>query len=423
MRSIRTRIGLAMCLSAVLVVPVVVLALYYVSQMNSLATVIAESDVELLRLGSAIVHNLREIYRGESNYFLSGDTTYLRTAKLLIRQALWRSQQGRRLAPELRNVFDSLHFNLTSYAEQIESLPIIYTLTTRILPEGKLADLQERYQTLVEEAERAQEPTIQDSLLFLAEVTNREIEIGRLASAVRSAKRQRVQETFMQSIAEGERIISRANQRIAEHKGRISRLFAWSQRNIITAIIILTILLGYLLFRIPNSIVLPIKRIVNALNRAEQGDLALHITVNTSDELGNLAQQINRVFARLREFDQRKINYIAELEHRFRLLAGSIKEGVLVVDPTKKILYANPATEPLLEGKASEASGRPITEFPRVQVLLPYLEQVLSGVGSRQECEIIPELPSSAVCFEALRDHNGVVVAALVVITNPEVSS
>jgi len=143
------------------------------------------------------------------------------------------------------------------------------------------------------------------------------------------------------------------------------------------------------------------------------------VTVHGRDELDQLARQLNRVFTRLRENDDRKTNYIRLLEHRFRLLAADISEGVLVFDHTPNLVFANTAVEALLGRPISESRGHALAEFPTLQFLRDPVEDTLSGASGHQECGILPGLPSSAVCIEALRDTTGSVVAALVVITNP----
>jgi len=135
--------------------------------------------------------------------------------------------------------------------------------------------------------------------------------------------------------------------------------------------------------------------------------------------LGELARQLNRTFARLREFDERKADRILRLERRFRLLANDIGEGVLLVDQEPKVLFSNPAIEPLLGTPVQEASGRRVAEIRNLDFLSESLGWVLSGAVGSQTCEIPPELPGSVVCIEALRDRTGRITGALLVITSP----
>jgi len=409
-----------MLLSALLILPVVILAFYYVSQMNNLTTILAESDVELLQVGSTINHLFLRVRNAERNFLLSNDTAYLTTAKIITAQIIILSERSRRLDAALQFDFDSLLSNLATYRLLLDSLGTTRILHLQQRTPDRLAGLKKQRNLLLEQAQSATEPVRAESLLNAATRLSQEIEIEELLGSARTLFYERIEQTAKSIINHCERITSRANLRILEHKSRVSRLYVWSQRNIITAILIFTGLLIYFIIRLPNAIVLPIKRIANALTRAEQGDLNIRVKVDASDEFGALARQLNRVFARLRDFDERKANHILELERRFRLLANSINEGVLIVDRSSKIIYANPAAQPLLGLPANEATGRSVKEFPGLEVFVPYLQQSLSGAGSWQECEILPGLPGSAVCFEALRDRNGTIIAALIVITNPQ---
>ncbi|NPV14486.1 HAMP domain-containing protein [candidate division WOR-3 bacterium] len=417
--SIRGRIALAMIFSAILVLPVTILALYYASQMNSLANVIAEEDTELLRTGNTIVHNFLEVRNLERNFLIYNDTFYLSAGRARLVQIALLCERARRLDPKLTQNFDSLINALLTYRRLLDSLFMMRTVRLRSPARSELQKLRETHRQMVAELEETQNPRLKDSLLTAISLIDQEIERTELTGIVNQLFAQRMNETAQKIITAGEKIMAHANQRIAEHKSRITRLFNWSQRNIISAIIVLTAVLVYLIVRLPRSIVLPIKRINNALIRAEQGDLNIRVTLPANDELGDLARQLNRAFAHLRDFDERKANYILELERRFRLLANNINEGVIVFDREPKIVYANPAAEPFLGIKSSDSIGHNIKDLPNLAVLKPRLEQILSGSSSHQECEILPELPGSALCFETLRDRNGAITGAIVIITNP----
>ncbi len=417
--SLRQRIALAMLASALLLVPVISISLYYVSQMNALATLLAGDDTELLRLGNTILYNFSFVRNAERNYLLYNDTFYIGNARLQLNQTALLCERGRRIDSSLQSQFDTIIQAVLVYHRLLDSLVQIKKLRPVYRTEKSPTSLRAGYQTLLQTAETTADPRVKDSLFTAAKLLLQEIEGNELIGAVSQSLNQRMNETAHRIITAGEKIIARANQRIGDHKTRITRLFFLSQRNIITTIIILTALLIALIIRLPQQITLPIKRIKSALARAEQGDLDIRITPTSNDELADLIRQLNRVFARLRDFDDRKAAYISEQERRFRLLAGSISEGVILVDREPKILYANPAAAPLLEKNPNECVNRPLKEFPGLQPLLSHLEQVLSGATGHQECEVLPGFPASAVCFEVLRDRSGNATGALIIITNP----
>ncbi|MEO0070071.1 MAG: HAMP domain-containing protein, partial [candidate division WOR-3 bacterium] len=363
---IRNRIAWAMLLSAILVLPVAFLALYYVSQMNSLTTVLAESDAELLRVGNTIIHNFLDVRNSERNYLLSQDTIYLTAARIVLDQVTLTAEKSRRLDPALKNRFDSLIFSLQVYRELLDSLGSVPTLRSKPQPKPEISKLRQERNQILEQARNAPDPALTESLLNIANRLGEEIEIRELIGGLQIGFYERIEGISAEIVKNAEEITKRANERIAERKSRVNRLYVWGQRNIITAIIIFTALLVYFIIRLPNAIILPIKRIALALTRAEQGDLNIRVTINSNDELGELARQLNRVFARLRDFDERKANQILELDRRFRLLAKSINEGVLIVDRSQRVIYANPAIEPLLGVGLAEATGKSLREFPQL---------------------------------------------------------
>ncbi|MGQ9707510.1 MAG: PAS domain-containing protein [bacterium] len=417
--SIRNRIAFGMLISAILVLPVALLALYYVSQMNNLTTILAESDTELLRIGNTINHLILQVRNAERNFLFSGDTAYLTTARIITGQIIFLSERSRQLDAELTHQFDSLLLNLANYRQLLDSLDIPPPLHAQPRSRVWLAELKKTRNLLLQLAQNATDPIHTESLLNAATRLSQEIEIGELIGSARNLFYDRMNQTLNQIIESSEKITSRANQRISEHKSRVGRLYSWSQRNIITAILIFTGLLVYLISRLPGAIVLPIKRIANALTRAEQGDLNIRVQIETRDEFDTLAKQLNRVFALLRAFDERKTEHILKLQRQFSLLTKNIKEGVIVVDRSARIVHTNPAMEPLFGMKAQEAIGKSIKEFAHLTNLIPHLEQLLSGASSHQECEIIPGLPFSAFCFETIRDQNGLITGAMIIVTNP----
>ncbi len=417
--SIRNRIAISMSTTILMLVPVILLGMYYIGQINRLTITLTEIDTQLLRMGNTIIQNFVQVRNAERDFLLSGDTIYLTTGRITLNQIALIGERSRNFAPELKNHLDSLFLTLAIYRQLFDSLDEIYRLQQTSPPNRELEELKRTRDQLLAELQTTDDPKTIDSLLTLLNRIDQNIQLTHLITSRSTSFHQQLTENANRIIALGEKITTRANQRIADNKTRITRLATWGQRNVITAIMLVSVLLIYLIVRIPNSLVLPIKRIAHALSRAEQGDLNIRVTINTNAELGDLARQINRVFAQLRNFDERKANHILELERRFRLLASNIKEGVLVVDRLQQILFANPALQPLLGSGYASTIGKPVREFPSLQPFLPYLEKLLSGATSHQECEILPGFSSSAVCFETLRDREGAIVGAMIIIINP----
>ncbi|MFO7675392.1 MAG: HAMP domain-containing protein [bacterium] len=412
--SLRGRMVLAMLASAALVLPVVLISLFYIRRMNDAVTRIVREDVELIHVGDNISLGFARARRDESNFLLYRDSSYLDQSRAAVAHVVELAGRGRALVPAAAADLDAIVLLVARYQALSDTLLRIPARAGGITPD--LARLRREHAALLGRAAAAPEGARRDSLLE---------EAGRLADGLTiAAPGGRALDDSLRAIqqeivARSESVVARALQRVESHRREARRMATWGQRNIITALLLTVIALVWLLIILPRQAVFPIKRMMNALRRAESGDLAVRVKLATGDELGQLARQLNRTLARLEEFDSGKVERILQLERRFRLLINDIAEGVLVVDRASSILAANPAMEELLGRPASEVRGRRVRACEPLGFMFEPLERVLAGSTGHQECDVLPGLPGSAVCIEALRNRGGDVVGALIVISNP----
>ncbi len=410
---------LAMLLSSALVAPVVLLSVLYTGQINRLLGRIVNVDVELIRVAGDVTVTFLGARRSEKNFLLYRDTAYLRAARDGADRVDSICARGRLLDRDAATMFDSICHGMARYRQQVDTLAALFDPGTNIAYPQALLRLRAEHRRLLDLAETTTDSVRRDSAVAAAELLAAERDLsvnGLLGRVLNDQLRLTEARVTLHAAAIGDY----AARRTGDSRRRAEQLSVWGQRNIATVLILVVVALVWLVISLPRNLVLPLKRIANALGRAERGDLSAHVTVHGRDELDQLARQLNRVFTRLREADERKTSYIQLLEHRFRLLAADIAEGVLVFDRAPNLVLANAAVESLLGRPASEARGHALTEFPGLAFLADPLEDTLSGAGGHQECGILPGLPSSAVCIETLRDNTGAVVGALVVITNPQ---
>jgi nitrogen fixation/metabolism regulation signal transduction histidine kinase len=406
-----------MLLSVALVAPVIVISLLYIGQMNRVLGRVISVDVELMRLGDRITLAFLDARRDEKNFLLYRDTVYLSNARTGADRLLTLCSQGRKLDRGLAPVFDSIAGEIGIYRIQLDTMAALLDPEATAHPQS-LDRLRAEHQQLLELAAATADTVRRDSALAAADrlASRADVPVGGLLGRLLN---EQIRATEGRVAVHAGTIGEYAAARTRDSQQRAHQLSTWGQRNIATALLLVCVGLIWLIISLPRRIVLPLKRIANALGRAERGELDVRVTVHGRDELDQLARQLNRVFTRLRENDDRKTSYIQLLEHRFRLLAADIAEGVLVFDRTPNIIFANAAVEALLGSPVSEARGHALAEFPNLRFLSDVVDDTLSGTGGHQECGILPGLPASAVCIEALRDNTGSVVAALVIITNP----
>lgn len=414
--SIRTRMTLSMLSAAALILPVILVATFYIRQMNDAVSRIVGQDIELMHVSDRISLTFLDARRGEKNFLLFQDSSYLVENRAALEHIERLCLEGRGLAPELVARFDTITLLTAGYRGLVDSL-VGSPPGRLLLPD--LERLREHHQSLLDAAEAAVEPARRDSLLAAARQLATEVGLPAVTSLTGWRLNERIKGIQTALSAQTDSIGAIAKERIQVHQNHARRLAAWGQRNIATALLVVLVVLGWLVVTLPRRAVLPVKRIINAIRRVEEGDLDVRVKLRSRDELGELGRQLNRVFARLRAFDDQKSGRIYALERRFRLLLQDISEGVLVVDKVPNIVLSSPAMEPLLDCRAAEAQGRKLRSFPNLSFLYEPLEKVLAGATSSQTCEIPAELPGTVVCIEALRDKAGNITGALVVVTNP----
>ena len=416
--SIRSRMTLSMIYAAALVFPVVLLSLFYIRRIGFFVDEIAGRDIELMQVADRVYLDFLEARRHEKNFLLYGDSTYLTENRVAIERVEASCVQGREIDREQIPRFLAICENTASYRSIADSL-------FRLPPEERnrriptdFAPLRRHHDSLLQAAAAEEDSVRRDSLTGVASRLAAEAALFIPVGPGRPLNDSIV--SLQAAVTtRSDSVIDVARRRIKEHRKSVSSLVIWSQRNTVTVLLVVLAILIWLIITLPRHTVLPIKRIANALRRAEDGNLDVRITPRSRDELGLLALQVNRAFARIREFDDRKIERILHLERRFRLLSNDITEGVLVVDRKPNVLFANSLVEPLLGSRSADAVGRPFRDFARLAFLTEPLERVLAGDTSRQSCEILPEKPDSAVCIEGLRDQSGSMTGALIVISNP----
>jgi two-component system phosphate regulon sensor histidine kinase PhoR len=143
--------------------------------------------------------------------------------------------------------------------------------------------------------------------------------------------------------------------RAALPASRIDAMLAasWRIPFIVWAVLLLpTLAVAYLLTR---SIVTPIERLRQMTGRVAAGDLSARTSVRRRDELGELAASLNAMADQL---ETRAGELQTELERSTRVLEA-MSEGVLLLDPSERLLRFNPAAERILGVRLTGNEGSP----------------------------------------------------------------
>ncbi|MCA9067477.1 MAG: HAMP domain-containing protein, partial [Planctomycetaceae bacterium] len=141
----------------------------------------------------------------------------------------------------------------------------------------------------------------------------------------------------------------------------------------------IAVLLTYL---IVVRIVKPILSLTSAAQALAEGETVPDVDIPNHDEIGMLAGAFNsmsrQLTDRIHEL-QGKTQELQENSDRLGTVLAGMIEGVIAVDRSEKILFANRAARPLMDLSSEEIIGRPIWEAIRNKTVHDVVRATLSG--------------------------------------------
>jgi two-component system phosphate regulon sensor histidine kinase PhoR len=137
----------------------------------------------------------------------------------------------------------------------------------------------------------------------------------------------------------------------------------------------------FLSFALSSSFAGPLQEVMDAARRFAAGDLSARTRVRRHDELGELAQILNRSADQLQD----RLSEIARDQARQEAILSAMEDGVLVVDHRGTVIVANNALRRGLELR--EPVGRHYVEAVRQREVGEVLEGVLR-TGARRAVEV-----------------------------------
>jgi two-component system phosphate regulon sensor histidine kinase PhoR len=127
-----------------------------------------------------------------------------------------------------------------------------------------------------------------------------------------------------------------------------------------------------------------IERLTAFSQRVAEGDFRPQASDGTGDALDRLSHSLNQTAARL----DRTIHTLTEERNLSSAILGSMVEGVLVVNGSERVVFANQSFAEILESKVPPQPGSGLVEVVRQTELIEAARKVLAG-ESRVESEIV----------------------------------
>jgi PAS domain S-box-containing protein len=140
-----------------------------------------------------------------------------------------------------------------------------------------------------------------------------------------------------------------------------------------------------------NSILKPVRQLTEATTRVAGGDLEAAVSVQSSDEIGVLAEGFNRMAGRIRELRRSDLGKLLVAQQTTEAAIDSLYDPVIVTDSDGRVTRINPAAERLF-GARADVIGRPIEQVARD----PRIAQAVTGVlrskraAASEGAEVLP---------------------------------
>ncbi|MFZ5965833.1 MAG: two-component system histidine kinase PnpS [Bacillota bacterium] len=153
--------------------------------------------------------------------------------------------------------------------------------------------------------------------------------------------------------------------------------------------LIVATILGY---RYVNSVTKPIKQITSSAYKIAHGDFNNRVYVNTTDEIGILADTFNLMAEKLNE----TISELWDKNTKLQSTLASMSEGLFAVDKSYKIMLMNPVAKELFKVQNENVKGKHILEVIRNNKLHDVIKNILDNNNVGQS-EITIDYPETKI--------------------------
>lgn len=353
--SIRARITLAILMAFILVLPVVVLSLFYLSDLLTTTQVITERDVRLGRTATDLIFSMLDVQRRERNFRVFGSSVEREAIEHRIAGLDSMIESTRLLAPEseqaliaeldrrLVNYRNSFQM-LVSYLEENPPAQRVQRIRSKLLQQfDEFETMFTRIQLELEEAESAR----RDSLLAVA---NKYVDVFSMDQIVAFDAKGPAQTSYIQQSLDTSRqeflqtaqLFAAFNwENMQSNKETALRIEARAKRNIIFVLILTAIVCFFMIVKLPGYIVRPITTLNSMLRKAGNGDMHAQAPVASNDEIGELASSYNQVLERIRTYDELKTKKIASQKRSIERLIDYLNLPVCILSKNMVVQYYN----------------------------------------------------------------------------------
>ena len=132
--------------------------------------------------------------------------------------------------------------------------------------------------------------------------------------------------------------------------------------------------LGFSLL-LSNLLVKPVRRMMEATQKISEGNYDVEISIQSSDELGDLTSDFNEMAKKLKAYHDLNIDQIVAEKRKSDAIIRSIDDGIVVVDNEFKVTGLNPTAAKALNIEYDQIQNKHFLEVVKNEMLFNYVKQ------------------------------------------------
>lgn len=183
--------------------------------------------------------------------------------------------------------------------------------------------------------------------------------LGNLIAHLAPCQRTRWQEDSRQALLE---LRLNCSARLALARSDMATLADDATRNLVTLLILTTLVVAYFTVRFPQRLLQPLTRITHAVKMAEGGRLDVRAPLTNLEELDSLAQSFNNTMASIDDFDSKKRNRILTDRNKLDFLVTQLPDAAAILDITSALDVTNLGFRDVF-GLGPDWRGRRLTDL------------------------------------------------------------
>ena len=158
----------------------------------------------------------------------------------------------------------------------------------------------------------------------------------------------------------------------SERAHHIAKRAIWSMVIIGSAAI--GIGLGFSLI-LSNLLVRPVRQMMEATQKISEGNYDVEISIQSSDELGDLTHDFNEMAKKLKAYHDLNIDQIMAEKRKSEAIIRSIDDGIVVIDNEFRVTGMNPTAAKALNIDPDQSQNKHFLEVVKNEILFNYVKQ------------------------------------------------